>query len=208
MTREEYRRSPCGASSLPFWKSAGMRLPEDVRAVRDDAFDPAAWPGWRDERYFKLMADPAEAKRPILPAGFAVAMPTPAQCARHIARCYARERAAEEELEAYRARATYAPFLWLALTDGTTRTVAASGIGEIDRETGEGTLEWIQVTPEHRRRGLGEWLVREMLWRMRGQADFCTVSGRLDSPDNPLSLYERCGFAGRVIWHILRRENP
>ena len=206
VNREEYLRDPCGASSLPWWKGPGPALAEDIRVVREDAFDPEEWKGWRDEKYFKLMHGLRDLERPILPAGFCPGELEAREYARHIALCYEREGVTEAELAQYRARPVYAPELWVSLVDGTTRAVAASGIGEMDPETGEGTLEWIQVTPCCRRRGLGEWLVRELLWRMRGRAKFATVSGRVDNPSNPMGLYEKCGFSGRVIWHVLRKD--
>ena len=39
----------------------------------------------------------------------------------------------------------------------------ATGIAELDREIGEGVLEWIQVSKDYRRRELGSYLVCELL---------------------------------------------
>ena len=80
------------------------------------------------------------------------------------------------------------------------------GIGEIDPRIGEGILEWIQVSPAYRRRGLGQVLVCRLLEHMRGKARFVTVSGRLNSPSQPLALYLSCGFQHPVIWHVLTRD--
>ena len=41
MTAEEYRKDPCRASSLPFWKTEGLRLPATLRVLREDAFSAA-----------------------------------------------------------------------------------------------------------------------------------------------------------------------
>ena len=71
----------------------------------------------------------------------------------------------------------------------------ATGIAELDREIGEGVLEWIQVSKDYRRRGLGSYLVLELLWRMRKAARFVTVSGECENADNPEGLYRKCGFA-------------
>ncbi|MGN0628125.1 MAG: GNAT family N-acetyltransferase [Oscillospiraceae bacterium] len=83
---------------------------------------------------------------------------------------------------------------------------AACGIADFDREIGELVLEWIQVLPEYRRRGLGKMLVNELLCRMGNRAKFATVSGRADSPSNPEALYRKCGFAGNDVWHVLHRK--
>ena len=81
----------------------------------------------------------------------------------------------------------------------------ASGIAELDTDIKEGILEWIQVSPEYRGKGLGKFIVNELLWRMRDKADFVTVSGKVDNPTNPRELYKTCGFADEEIWHVLRK---
>ncbi len=56
-----------------------------------------------------------------------------------------------------------------------TEKTAATGIAEFDVRIGEGILEWIQVSPEYRNRGLGAFVVNELLYRMQGKAGFVTV---------------------------------
>jgi GNAT superfamily N-acetyltransferase len=70
---------------------------------------------------------------------------------------------------------------------------------------GEGILEWIQVSEGYRRRGLGSFLVKELLWRMQGKVKFATVSGQCDSPSCPERLYRSCGFTGQDVWHVLHK---
>ncbi len=67
-------------------------------------------------------------------------------------------------------------------------------------------MEWVQVSKNSRRQGLGSYVVLELLWRMRNKMKFVTVSGRCDNPANPESLYRRCGFSGDDVWHVLRRK--
>ena len=76
----------------------------------------------------------------------------------------------------------------------------------LDSETEELVLEWIQVLPEYRGRGLGKMLVNELLCRMGGRAKFATVYGKADSPSNPEALYRKCGFIGNDVWHVLHRK--
>ena len=81
--------------------------------------------------------------------------------------------------------------------------MAASGIAEYDNTCREGIIEWIQVLPEYRKRGLGKKIVTVLLCRLKNiGADFVTVSGNLDNTSNPLSLYMSCGFTGNDVWYI------
>lgn len=111
------------------------------------------------------------------------------------------------ELQSYVTRAVYSPELWIAVKNDDTGEIVATGIAELDREIGEGALEWIQVSRGIRRCGLGSYLVLELLWRMRNTAKFVTVSGQCGNPDKPEELYRKCGFSGNDVWHILRRRD-
>ncbi len=92
------------------------------------------------------------------------------------------------------------------MKDNLSGDIVATGIAEMDREIGEGVLEWVQVSKAHRGCGLGGYIVMELLWRMKDAARFATVSGRCKNPTNPEGLYRKCGFAGSDVWHILRRR--
>ena len=39
MEKETYLADPCGASSLPFWKTEEIRIPEGITEIADDAFE-------------------------------------------------------------------------------------------------------------------------------------------------------------------------
>lgn len=93
----------------------------------------------------------------------------------------------------------------MAIKDNQTGNIAATGIAELDREIGEGVLEWIQVSGNYRRCGLGSYIVFELLWRMKDKAGFATVSGQCHNPTNPEELYRKCGFTGSDVWHVLRK---
>ena len=86
-----------------------------------------------------------------------------------------------------------------------TGTIVATGIAELDREIGEGVLEWIQVSQRHRGKGLGRYVVSELLRRLKSKAGFATVSGQCNNASNPEMLYRKCGFSGNDVWHILRK---
>ncbi len=208
MKREEYLLNPCNASALPFWKENSVIVPKHMLVVRDDQFSLAMRKEYRDEPYFKMIHDLSGILRQHVPAGYQLIKGEIKDYVQHIADCYTQERISEAELAAYQKRPTYHANLWLALADGTTGQIAASGIAEVDREMGEGILEWIQVSPEYRKRGLGEYVVKELLYRMKDIANFATVSGRLLNPTKPERLYELCGFGSKVVWHILVEQMP
>ena len=125
---------------------------------------------------------------------------------RHINQCYDDICISEAELQGYTARSVYNASLWLAVRDNETSDIAATGIAELDRECGEGILEWIQVSENCRGHGLGSYIVAELLWRMKDMARFVTVSGQCNNPTNPEGLYRKCGFIGNDVWHILRKR--
>ncbi len=202
MNAEQYLADPCGASSLPFWKTEQFAVPEGICVYRDDAFSARSIEGV-DEPYFKLMYDLRQVQPAALPAGFRLVSADVVDFARHINSCYDAEGLSEAELLGYRRRQTYDPALWLAVADEESGALAATGIGELDTRIGEGILEWIQVSPAYRRRGLGRFLVCELLRSMQGRARFATVSGRVNNPDKPLALYTACGFKNPVIWHVV-----
>ena len=97
MKVEEYLTDPCGASSLPYWKTETVTVPPGIRIVRDDAFDPAR-PGGRDEPYFKLMHPLQSIKEPVLPGGYTLARCGIEDYVNQINACYACEHLTEEEL--------------------------------------------------------------------------------------------------------------
>lgn len=203
MSPEQYLKDPCGASSLPFWKTNSFAVPPSITVVRDDIFEGVKEP-YSDTPYFKMIHHLSGLSAQALPAGFTLVSADPQSIAAHIQSCYEHESISAEELERYTERGVYYADLWLAVKDDVSGRIAASGIADLDKTIREGILEWIQVSPEYRRRGLGRYVVNELLFRMRNSADFATVSGRLNNASNPFALYQSCGFRDPVIWHIVQ----
>ena len=69
MQIEEYRKDPCRALSIPWWKNKGLTVPEQIRIVHQEEFRPSDWPGYRDERYFRLIHRGGERSAPVCPEG-------------------------------------------------------------------------------------------------------------------------------------------
>ncbi len=208
MKEEFYLSDPCGASSLPFWKTETVTVPDCLKIIRDDEYRQkrTEYAGYSDEPYFKVIHFLRDIQSPVLPDGFMLAEIGIADFARHIRACYVEGGISEADLQRYMSHPVYDPSLWISIKDKRTEKTVATGIAELDTRIGEGILEWIQVSPKYRRMGLGAFVVNELLYRMKGKADFVTVSGKVNNKTNPLALYECCGFSEKVIWHILTKQ--
>ncbi len=198
----DYLKDPCRASSLPLWKAERFTVPEHLTVYRDDLF-PAERRHGVDEPYFKMMHDLKSAPTPVLPVSFELVDCEIPAFAHHIQECYTEEGVSVQELLAYQTRPVYDPNLWIAVAEADNGRIVATGIGELDKRIGEGVLEWIQVSSGYRRKGLGRFLVCELLCRMQERAAFVTVSGRMKNASKPDALYQACGFTNQVIWHVV-----
>ena len=204
MKPEQYLNDPCGASSLPFWKTNAVTVPPSIAVVRDDAFrgtDGSCF----DTPYFRMIRRLSGLSKQNIPSGYSLVDADAETFALHIQSCYERESVSAEELDRSFQRSEYHADLRIAVRDDASGRIAASGIAALDETIREGILDWIQVSPEYRRRRLGRFVVNELLFRMRDKADFVTVSGRLHSSSNPFALYQSCGFSDPVIWHVIRQ---
>ena len=203
--KRKYLEDPCRVSSLPYWKTNCVSVPETMRILHHDDFHKALLAEYSDEPYFRLKHDLRQVEAAVIPEGFALCKASPVVLAEHINSCYGGACMSVDTLRGYMDRAVYCEALWIAVKETDSGKIVASGIAELDREIGEGALEWIQVSEGYRRRGLGSYVVKALLWRMKGMANFVTVSGRLGHPEEPEKLYQKCGFTGNDIWHVLRK---
>lgn len=206
MTKEEYLCDPCRVVSIPYWKAACIAVPENMKILHEDDFCGELLKQYADEPYFRLKHDLQSVAPAAVPQGYSLCRGTAEEFAAHIQECY-RNGITAVEVCSFAEREVYCPELWLALREDRTGKIVATGIAELDREIGEGVLEWVQVSAECRGRGLGSYIVKELLWRMKGKAKFATVSGQCNNPTNPEALYRKCGFAGNDVWHILRKRD-
>lgn len=206
ISKIEYLKNPCRASSIPYWKAKTITVPNGVKIIHKDDYIETEYQQYIDEPYFRLRHDFHDLSVPVLPQRYSLCNATLSDFAEHINRCYDDISISEAELNNYTTRPVYDPSLWLAVKDNLTSDIVATGIAELDCEIGEGVLEWIQVSKDHRGCGLGGYIVSELLWRMSGTAHFATVSGQCFNPTNPEALYRRCGFSGSDVWYILRNR--
>lgn len=208
MILDEYLKSPCRASSIPYWKQKSIVFPDNMKIVHDDDYFADGFADYLDEPYFRLYHGLNKIGLTNC-KGIEVITATPdltRTLAEIINLSYDDLSVTEEQLKSYRETPVYAPDLWILLKDTKTGVYIGGGIADYDGDTGELIIEWVQVLPEYRSRGYGSIIVNNLLARMRATAKFATVSGKIKSPSNPEKLYRKCGFTGSDIWHILYKR--
>ena len=202
ITREEYLKDPCGTLSVPYWKWIGIEVPEHMRIIhhRD-------WNGGEiGEQYFRLMHDLKHI--PSVDTGcYEIVAATQADfdtisCVVNC--CYQDMHMDRLWLSQLTKTPAYDPELWILVRHLQGGAIAGCAVADLDTACREGIIEWVQVLPEYQRQGVGMLMVSCLLERMRGKADFATVSGKLDNGTCPEKLYRKCGFTGDDIWHIIR----
>ena len=181
-------------------------IPDGMKVLHNDDYNAEKYHSYNDETYFRLSHDLKGVSEPVLPRGYLLCKADICDYEAHINSCYDRIGVTETELRIYTTRPVYDAALWLAVKDDQTGKIVATGIAELDLEIGEGMLEWIQVSESHRGKGLGSYIVSELLWRMKGKASFITVSGQCSNQTHPERLYRKCGFIGNDVWHVLRKR--
>lgn len=154
--------------------------------------------------YFRLIYRHRRISEVKLPQGFQIVnVDTKSESdlvAEVIKRCYENINVNPEIVKSWTKHPVFDPSLWFWVIDGEKGTPAGLGIAEFDPTVREGSLEWIQVLPEYRGKGIGKTIVLELLRRLRGCAAFITVSGKVNNNTKPEILYRRCGFQGNDVW--------
>lgn len=206
ITLEEYLRDPCGSLSIPYWKWKTISIPDSMKIVHDREYGSLG--GYADEPYFRLYHTLENIASVHLEQFTVRTAKTEdiSQITEIINRSYSDIIVTREQLYCLTTTKVYDENLWIIAVECATGKPAGCAIADLDTEAGEGILEWIQVLPEYRRKGVGRLLVTQLLQRMRGQAAFATVSGRCENTTKPELLYRACGFRGNDIWHILHKK--
>ena len=122
-----------------------------------------------------------------------------------IGKCYEDIQPSAKTVRSWIDHPVFDPTLWVWVIDEQHHEPVGLGIADFDDTIHEGSLEWIQVVPEYRGRGLGKHIVGELLNRLKGRAKFTTVSGLLNNSTHPEKLYRSCGFEGDDIWWVLKK---
>ena len=202
---EEYRCDPCKALSTPYWKAGKSAVPPNMKIVHDIDFDITLLEKYSDKRFFRLIHHLKD-----IP-GFDAAVFEFGDISTeridelkemiNLSYTHSQISVSAEYIRDLTTSEVYCPELWIgAFSD---KRLIGSIICEFDSNTGEAAIEWLQVLPEYRNRGIASSLVCLALKKMCGIADFATVSGECGNLTNPEGFYRRCGFEGSDVWHIL-----
>lgn len=208
MTLNEYIHNPCAVSSLPYWKTKRIIIPNNMMILHDKDYSNDLLDNYYDERYFRLYHDLKTIDNRYID-GYEI-ITAKNEDLRIIVdiinKSYDDIHASCEQFESYTRAPVYDPDLWIMIRDKASGNYVGCGIADYDSEAKELILEWIQVLPEHRRKGIGQFIVNELLNRGKCIADFATVSSKVDNATKPEFLYRKCGFTGNDVWHVLCRN--
>lgn len=201
---EAYKAAPCKALSIPYWKAANVTVPENMKIVHNSEFEETLLERYADKKFFRLI----HRLDHILDFDSAIDIVTLSayseeQLADMISRSYGDSGicVSASQVKDWTETEVYCPELWLgAVQSG---ELVGSILCDFDAEVGEGIIEWLQVLPEYRGRGIAAALTCRALRIMSAFADFATVSGECDNVTNPEAVYRKCGFQGDDVWHIL-----
>lgn len=207
MLLQKYLENPCKTLSIPYWKDKNIEIPSNMKIVHHKNFDNKYLNDYQDEKYFRLIhhLDNIQNNSSMDFSVKTAANKDISLFVEIINKSYSDLSVSYEQILSYRKTEVYDKNLWILVYKDQTNDVVGCGIADFDSNAREGILEWIQVLPEYRGKGIGKLIVNELLSRM-ATADFATVSGKVDNPTNPEKLYRSCGFVGNDIWHILTKR--
>lgn len=63
-TKTEAIENPCRVSSLPYWKTKSISVPDDMLIVHDEQYQTGHFDDYSDECYFRLRHDMNELQKP------------------------------------------------------------------------------------------------------------------------------------------------
>ena len=204
----EYKKNPCRAYSIPYWKAKGISIPKGMKIIHGSEFDEKLLKKYADKRFFRLKHDLKNIPQYEV-AGIAyevISSDRIGELTEMINRSYAHSdvHVTAEHIQSLAKTKVYCPELWIgAVSDG---KLIGSVLCDFDSEVGEGIIEWLQVLPEFRGKGIASALTCKALKAMSAFADFATVSGECDNTTDPEKVYRKCGFTGDDIWHILNKK--
>lgn len=198
MEKLEYTKDPARACFLSYHKNENTEVPPNMRVVRGDDYKAELYKGFDDTVYTKLILRSKSVEEPIYPDGFKLVTPTKEQLTAHISQCFP-DGETPDSIDLWR----YMEYFMVALVDTSTGRIVASAAADVDFGVKEGSIDWVEVSPRYRRKGLGTYLVTELIYRFRRFSDFISVSTKEPAA---LELFKKCGFGEECAWHILKAK--
>ena len=207
--KKEYISNPCRYSALPLYKDIRVDK-KNVTTLHNDDYNESVFNQYSShERFFRISHNLNEIDE-VMVSGFTFRtcdISKDIDVVRQIInQSYDDIKIYNEQILLMVKDRVYYPDLWVFIIDEKTNQEVALGICNYDKYVGEVELDWIQVLPQYRGKGLAKMLVLNLLKKSPSSAIFATVSGDLDNPSSPENLYRKCGFYGEDIWHILRKQ--
>ena len=207
LSLKSYLKNPCGTSSIPYWKQKKTVIPENMKIIHEKDYVNRDFNDYNDEPYFRLYHNMKDIEHEAVnEVEILSGISDINEFVQLINASYSDLSVTAEQLEDYKKTPVFCSELWILLKEKSSGRVVAGGIADYDRECGELILEWIQVIPTFRGQGYGKTVVNSLLSKMKGIAEFATVSGKVNNAANPEGLYKRCGFTGDDVWHILTKK--
>jgi len=207
---DSYRQNPGRVSSLPYWKSRIMNVPDSLKIIHKKDLKDIDLNKYQKQVFFKLVHHLHNIGDVVLPNSFYLRTVNKDYELRNVVslinECYCDITVDMKKIIAMQEEPAYDKSLWVFILDRANCRPVALGIADFDPEVKEGSLEWIQVLPQYRGLGLGKAIVCELLTRLEKKADFVTVSGQIENHTKPEELYRSCGFEGDDIWYVLREK--
>ncbi|MCK5388046.1 MAG: GNAT family N-acetyltransferase [Candidatus Izimaplasma sp.] len=209
ITKEQYLNNPCRTLAIPYYKYISMPKRNNPRVVNDMDFSEKKAVSRNHQRFFRLIHNMSDILNTNL-NGFSFVKVNIEKdisiIVRIINNSYTDIKVTKEKILNLTKIAVFLNDLWIFIRDDKSNEYVGLGIADYDHNCNEVILEWIQVLPEYRKKGLGKNLILHILKTAPKDAMFATVSGDYDNPTNPQGLYLKCGFTGNNIWHVIWKE--
>lgn len=207
ISKYDYIKNPCSSLPIPYWKEEKVSVPDNMLIIHDKNYNGGYLDNYDDTKYFRILHD----MKLILDADLdinyyikTVDINKEKEIVTDIINnCYSDISVTESQVVGWTKEKVYDRNLWIFIMVKNTNLPVGLGIADFDKNIKEGILEWIQVLPKYRCKGIGKAIVNELLNRLEVKAEFVTVSGKIDNKTKPESLYRKCGFKGNDIWNIM-----
>ena len=206
ITKEEYMNNPCRTLAIPYHKYITMPENRNVKVVHDLEYKEEVDTLSNHQRFFRLIHSMDNIPN-IKLKGFSFDNVNIQKdidtVVKIINDSYINIKVSKEKILDLTKTKVFLNDLWIFVKDDKSNEYVGLGIADFDSNCNEMILEWIQVIPSYRNRGLGKSLIVKLLKNTKNKALFATVSGDYDNITNPERLYRKCGFTGNDLWHVL-----